>query len=130
MIYLFRHKKTGEEKEVILSLDEPKIYKGKSGNDDNWERVFTVPEVNIGNAKVGNPWDSRQYIEKTGSMKGTVGNLEDYSRELSEKRAQENGGVDPVKEKYLKDYSAKRNGAKHPSQMGKEIKQNGITVEY
>ena len=37
----------------------------------------------------------------------------DASAELSSKRAEQNGGIDPVKQKYFKDYAKKRNGTKH-----------------
>ena len=54
---------------------------------------------------------------------------EDKSRELSDKRAQERGGTDPLKEKVFKDYSAKRKGAKHPEQM-KKFENSKVTVDY
>jgi len=37
----------------------------------------------------------------------------DRSAEWSEKRAAQNGGVDPVKKNYFKEYSKKRGGKKH-----------------
>ena len=37
----------------------------------------------------------------------------DKSAELSAKRAEKNGGIDPVKEQWKKDYSKKRKGAKY-----------------
>ena len=47
--------------------------------------------------------------------KDTVGGLMDRSAELSDKRAKEAGGIDPVKQKYFEDYSKNRRGFKHPS---------------
>ena len=50
------------------------------------------------------PFSANNYVEKTANMKGTVGDLLDYSAELSERRAEVNGGVDPVKQKSLENY--------------------------
>ncbi len=36
------------------------------------------------------------FVKKTGNMKGTLGDMENLSREMSEKRAAKNGGEDPV----------------------------------
>ena len=41
-----------------------------------------------------------------------MGDLWDRSKELSDKRAHENGGVDPIRANYEKDYSSKRKGKK------------------
>ena len=56
-------------------------------------------------------------INKTGKMTGTMGDVQDFSREMSEKRASMNGGVDPVKQQYYKNYSKERKGAKHPQEL-------------
>ena len=48
---------------------------------------------------------------------------------MSQRRADQAGGVDPVKEKYFKEYSKKRKGAKHFEQM-KTFESKGIEVKY
>jgi hypothetical protein len=50
----------------------------------------------------------------TGNKKGTMGDLFDQSKELSEARKKIHGGKDPVKQKYWKEWSKKRKGKKHP----------------
>ena len=47
-------------------------------------------------------------------MKGTVGDLMDKSKEMSDMRAKESGGVDPILDKKFKDYSKLRGGIKDP----------------
>ena len=47
-------------------------------------------------------------------MKGNFGDMFDYSKELSDRRAKDHGGVDPVKEKYFKNYE-KKTGSLHAS---------------
>ena len=37
-------------------------------------------------------------------MKGTFGDMMDYSSELSQKRAEKAGGIDPVKKKHFENY--------------------------
>ena len=55
----------------------------------------------------------------------------DYSKELSHVRAEKNGGIDPVKEKYYKEYSSKRKGAKHVDQMKSEAKNNKqVSIDF
>lgn len=80
-----------------------------------WERVFTVPQASI-DANI-DPFNQQQFIDKTGSKNGSVGDVWDRSAELSAKRAEKAGGVDPVKAKYYKDYSKKRKGKPHPKQI-------------
>ena len=59
-------------------------------------------------------------MEKTSSKKGTVGDMMAHSEELSQIRKDQRG-IDPLKQKYYKNYSKQRGGAKHP----KEIKEKG-----
>ena len=53
----------------------------------------------------------------------------DYSKELSDKRADQNGGVDPVKKKYFENYSKQRNGAKHVQDM-QTYESKTVKIEY
>ena len=77
----------------------------------------------------GDPFSANSFIEKTGNMKGTVGDMLDYSRELSEKRIEKTGS-DPVKEQFYKDYAAKRKGKKHPDQLKKKFENSRIKIDY
>ena len=70
-------------------------------------------------------------METTAAKKGTMGDMMDYSKELSMKRAAKNGGVDPVKEKYYKKYSDARNGTKHPQEIkDKGYESKNVKIEY
>ena len=40
----------------------------------------------------------------------------DASAELSAQRAEERGGVDPIKQKHYDDYAKKRGGRRHPKE--------------
>lgn len=86
-----------------------------SDGEIKYERVFTVP-----NAQIDSDIDldsSDKFVEKTGKMKGTLGEIWDYSQELSDKRAAKNGGIDPVRQKAEEKYSKKRKGMKYKSRV-------------
>jgi hypothetical protein len=78
------------------------------------------------------PFDNKAFVEKTGRMKGTWGNLESYSAEMSEKRAKLAGGLDPVKEKYFNERK-KLTGLEHHEVKKRKAKENlakkGIILE-
>lgn len=118
-IYQFINDETGEVFEVVQGMNDKHelIIDGKP-----MRRLYTVPNASI-DSKVTN---ERQFIEKTGNMKGTIGDIQDFSRELSEKRG---GDSDPIKRKYYKDYAKKRKGKTHPDILAKQKKERLATIE-
>ena len=62
-------------------------------------------------------------------MKGTFGDMMDYSSELSQKRAEKAGGVDPVKKKHFERYE-KEVGKKHPSDKATKFENKSIKIDY
>tara|TARA_B110000495_G_scaffold90411_1_gene78086 strand:+ start:891 stop:1280 length:390 start_codon:yes stop_codon:yes gene_type:complete len=111
--YVYKHPEKEEYIEVIQSMNEDHTYFDKEGLE--WKREWTNPQLNC-ESNI-DPFSNSDFIEKTGKMKGTVGDMQDYSKELSQKRAEMNGGVDPVRQKYYSNYSKQRKGAKHPNQQ-------------
>ena len=131
MFYNFIHKTTGETKEVEMPMADYKPYKGEDGQAEDWERVYDTPQVNVGNyvAKKVDPWDNKQFVDRTGKMKGTYGDLQDYSAQLSEKRAKESvTGEDPVKRKHFDKYE-KKTGKKHVADKPKVIETKNVKIE-
>lgn len=118
-IYSFRNPNTGEIKDVIFSMNDKKEFV-----EDGviWEREFTVPNAAI-DTEV-DPNSPKDFVRAT-NKKGTIGDLFDRSKELSEKRKEKNSGIDPVQEKYYSDYSKTRKGKKHPDVIKRE-KQNNL----
>jgi predicted nucleic acid-binding Zn ribbon protein len=127
-IYLYQNQKTKEIREVIQGMNEEHVYFGDNGKEKNWDRVFTIPTASIDTKQ--DPFSQNDFLDRTKNKKGTYGNMLDYSKELSEKRASIVGGKDPVKEKFYKQYSKDRNGAKHPDQIPKSIENKNIKVTY
>jgi len=123
-IYIFKHPETEEYKEIVQTMNEDHVYFDESGLQ--WKRVFTIPNASIDTKE--DAWDHNHFVEKTGKMKGTVGDVLDYSSELSAKRAEASGGEDPIKRKAFDDYQ-KRTGKKHLSDKKKTIETSRIKVD-
>lgn len=127
-IYLYQHNKTKQIKEVIQSMNDVHEYHGdKDIKEDGWERIYTVPMASVDTNQ--DPFSQNQFLDITKNKKGTYGNMLDYSNELSEKRSAIIGAPDPIKEKYYKDYSKNRRGAKHPDKMKKSFENKHVKVE-
>ena len=117
-IYLFQNPDTGEVVQILQGMNDKHEY---SENGVKFQRVFTVPNATIDDNI--DPDSAQAFIEKTGRMKGTMGEIWDYTKQLSEKR-EKMYGKDPVKERAETKYSKKRKGAKYkekitPSEMPK-----------
>lgn len=96
-IYIYQNESTGEIKEIIQGMNDEHTY---SEGDVKWNRLYTSPLYAIDSKIDCN--SAKDFVEKTRKKRGTLGNLFDQSRELSEKRAQ-NGG-DALKEAYYDRY--------------------------
>lgn len=110
-IYLYQHPDSSETIEVFQGMNDIHEYIDDSGVQ--WNRIFLSPNAAID--LDADPFSNSKFIEKTTNA-GTMGELWDRSAEMSAKRAAQLGGTDPYKKQYLKDYSDKRKGAKHPSE--------------
>jgi len=108
-LYIYKHPKKEEYKEVIQSVNDKHEY---IENGLKWERVFTLPQINT-QEKLNEHSNAKDFSRVTANQKGSVGDLWDRSKELSEKR-KKIYGEDRVKKKYFEDWSKKRNGKVHP----------------
>lgn len=108
--YLYEHPKTKKVISIIQSVHD----KHEFIDDDGikWNRIFTAPQLNT-EPKLKAESTSKDFVEYTSKKKGTLGDLWDTSKELSEKR-EKVYGKDKVKEGYFKSWSKKRKGKKHP----------------
>ena len=93
MIYLFYNTETDEYREIEMSMKEYAPYRGENNDEDAWERVYETPQISMRNSTSSkiDPYNQREFVERTGRMKGNYGNMIDYSKELSEQRAEKNG---------------------------------------
>lgn len=88
-------------------MNDDKFYMDEKGTE--WNRVFLAPNANI-DADI-DPFSSKGFVDKT-NTKGSMGDLLERSKEMSDKR-KDKLGYDPVQQKYFKEYSKKRRGMKH-----------------
>lgn len=124
-LYTFSHPETGETKDLFFHMNDEKKFIDPDGTE--WRREYHSPELNSTGSS--DPWDSKQFVEKTGKNKGNLGELLDRSSDLSKERASQNGGVDPVKEKYYERYSKNRNGAIHPDKNPKSFENKHVRID-
>jgi len=123
--YLYKNPKTKKIISIIQGMNEEHSYVDEDGLI--WDRVLVAPQVN-GEAPI-DPWNNGDFIEKTGKMKGSYGDILDKSKELSAKRAGERDGVDPIQKKYFDDYAKTRKGARHLSDS-KPLDNKNVRVDY
>lgn len=107
-IYLYQHPKTKEVREVFQNMQDEHVFLDEEKVE--WKRIFTVPQASIDTAI--DAFSTNDFVAKTGRKKGTMGDIWDRSAELSEKRASQAGGVDPVKHQRYEDYK-KKTGKEH-----------------
>jgi hypothetical protein len=112
--YTFINIKTKKEKDFYFSMKEaPKFGEVIEIEGEKYKRIITSAPA--GFVHSGNDlFSSKDFVEKTGKQKGNVGNVLDEAKELSQKRAEKAGGVDPIQKNWFKNYSDKRQGRKHP----------------
>ena len=123
-IYLYSNPETEEIREVFQGMNDIHVFEE---GGVKWKRVFTVPTASI-DTKI-DPFSQKQFIEKTGNKKGTIGNMMDLSAELSQKREQSNGKEDPVKRKHFSDYE-KKVGKKHVADKPKTFETSKVRVDF
>lgn len=88
-LYTYRNEQTGEEIELLQSVHDKHEYNVAG---EQWNRVFHAPQIAI---DVKAPTSASKYLEKT-SKGGTVGDMWEIATESAHKRADKNGGVDPL----------------------------------
>jgi hypothetical protein len=100
-LYIFQNPETGETRDVFFKMNDEKHFQDQDGLD--WVRIFTSPRVSIDSDI--DPYSEQAFVDKT-ARGGTVGDIMDMSKEMSEKR----GGAknDAVKHDYVKAWKAKR----------------------
>jgi hypothetical protein len=110
-IYTYFRESTEEFIDVFQGMNDLHEYRGTDGTEDDWKRVYYSPQMAL-DTQI-DPFSSKQFNDRTRDKKGTVGHLLDYSAEMSDKRASQAGGIDPVKQKYFDNYAKERRGARH-----------------
>ena len=116
--YIYQNGETGEIIEIFQKMSDDHVYIDENGL--KWNRLFTPPQMSFD--VQCDPHSVKDFARVT-NKPGTIGDLWDRSAELSAKRADKNGGIDPVKEKFFEKYSKERGGQKHLEQIKQETNQ-------
>lgn len=126
--YLYQHPKTKEFISVLQGMNDTHKYIDDLGVE--WDRVFVNPTMSIDSQSI-DPFSEQQFVEKTANMKGTYGDMLDYSKELSQRRSETLGKEDPLKRKTFDNYKKER-GFAHPNDRpkSKNIETSTYKVEY
>lgn len=112
--YSYQHPTNGKTICLIQGINDKHQYTDPKGV--KWNRLFTSPQISSQDKLSVNSTE-QDFARVTSSQKGSMGDLFDRSKELSEKR-EKVYGKDPIKNKHFKDWSKKRGGKKHPKSYG------------
>jgi len=122
--YLFINPDDPEEVvSVQQSMKEEHKYEA---NGKAWDRQYTVPKASI-DSRI-DPESQSEFVDKTTNKRGTMGDLWDASKEMSERRKEIYGGEDPVAKKHFKKYSEKRKGMKHTQDPANDISSSNVEI--
>ena len=108
-IYLFQNPETEEVIEVLQKMKDKHVYFDENGLE--WKRIWVNPQMRVGSYL--DPYCSKDFHMSNANKNYTLGEVWDRAAEMSAARAEKEGGVDPIKEKWKQDYSKKRNGTKY-----------------
>jgi len=115
-LYLYENKETGEVLEVLQGMSDTHEYNGENESEKGlWRRVYVNPNMST-DTKI-DPFSSSSFRSSTLGKNDTYGQLFERSAEASEMRAQQAGGIDPVKQKSYDDYKKMTNGKTHPNEQ-------------
>ena len=112
-IYTFENPNTGKTIDIVQSMNEDHVYIDEDGI--KYTRVYYSPNTAIDSQF--DAFSSRDFAEKTRNKKGTIGDLINKSKELSEKRG--GAGNDPVLKSFYSSYE-KENKVKHSAEIKTE----------
>lgn len=125
--YIFKHPEKERYVEVFFRMNDEKKYQDEEGVE--WERRWTVPHASVDSLFNSDPFDIQSHVDKTGKMKGTMGDLFAASKEMSERRAEKLGSEDPVKREMFDKYE-KKNKTKHFFDRPSKIENSFATIDF
>tara|TARA_X000001382_G_scaffold130173_3_gene124196 strand:+ start:1814 stop:2227 length:414 start_codon:yes stop_codon:yes gene_type:complete len=134
-LYLYENKETGEVLEVLQAMNDTHEYNGEDESEKGlWRRIYVNPNM-CTDTKL-DPFSQSSFRASTVGKNDTYGQLFERSAEASEMRAQQAGGVDPVKQKSYDDYKKMTNGKLHPQEQKEKFNKavekaskKGINIE-
>lgn len=134
-VYDFQHEESGQIIAVLVRLDEPDAARQEQTVDGKvYKRVYSASQINK-DTKVGDA-TLNDFTKITTDKNLSVGTMWDISKEMSAKRAEKNGGIDPVQQKFYDDYKKKMGGehenvkrARAAEKRKKLMEEMGVRIE-
>jgi len=124
-LYPFINVETEEEYEHYFSPSEVnnicKIGEVVEIEGIKYKRIFPTLLKGMSDTQSVDPYSYNDFKRLTSDKQMTVGDMQDLSAQMSEKRA-EKDGVDSFKEKHYDKYSKMRKGTKHMNDTRPNIK--------
>ena len=125
--YIYKHPEKEEYVEVTQTMSEEHVFFDFTGL--KWKRVFTVPYAAVSSLSSLDPFDTKAHVDKTGEMKGTMGDLFAVSKEMSERRSEKLGHEDPVKRQLFEKYK-QDNNCKHYNDRPDKIETKHAIIDF
>ena len=117
-LYSYIDERDGTVIELVQKMTD--VHEAFAKDGYKLKRIFHIPNYAIDSSI--NAFSAKDFNRATLNKKGSLGDLMDLSKEMSEKRAQQAGGLDPVKEKFYDNYQKVRK-TKHPEVRKRELKE-------
>ena len=108
--------------EIVQSMSDTHEYE-KDGV--KWDRMWEKTKFNREGSSKIDAFDKKRFVDKTGKMTGTYGDVLDYSKELSEERKSKMG-YDHEQKKFFKNFE-KEKGYKHHKARPKKLENDFIS---
>ena len=128
-IYTYENQTTLEKRDVIQTMNEDHVYFGDGIEEEaEWKRVFTPLSFSMASsASIKDPFKKESFLAATEGKKMTLGDMWDLSGEMSQQRAEQAGGEDPVQREHFDAYE-KKNGVKHHDDKKKVVEEDGVKI--
>jgi hypothetical protein len=118
-IFLYSNPETNELREIVQSVHEEHIFIDENGLQ--WQREFTIPTATVSSIAKIDPHNKNSFMDVTSKKAGTLGDMMDLSKELSQKR-EKIDGKDKLKDEYYKNYSKSHDKKDHPDIKKQKLK--------
>ena len=122
----FADEATGKTISVLVTLSEPDSARHAQVVDGvTYKRVYSAPRAAVDNQKGSLAQQDFNRVTQNKNLK--VGDMWNIAREMSQDRADKNGGYDPVKEKFYEKH-LKEFGKPHKDVIDRNVKEKTAKV--
>lgn len=117
-LYQYLDERDGKVYDVVQGMND--THEAFAPDGFKLARIWTKPLASV-DSKL-DPNDAKSFTKYTSTRAGTLGDLQDLSAELSQKR-KDKDGVDVVKQNFYDNYAKKRSGRRHINEKKEKLKE-------